>query len=368
MIIFAHDPHGAYRHLIQACEKYNPTAMILLGDNELPGSIPDLFSSVIESGIKVYAILGNHDTGYLRKADIPHMIDRKVIEVDGLRVSGSDYESGASGLIDYQEVDIMVSHYPPDIQRDEIEWRRTAQQAIKSNAVALFHGHLHSRFGEQTWIDEFAGCLSVNGCDHLVDEYGNILGRKKYGDDGIEYLADPDDDFSHTVEHKMKSQWQHSRGDWVYLPVYDQGCGECVYCHSGKSCARETKVNHDFKVDVSNGKINGTAAFHFLAAQQRARKSMLKELLNIRRAHPRKIKCRGIGGLIRYPGCSEWTIIDANHQATDVTIQIKRFGEKTASKFFGSVRFKSGSATTLILNEEMRVAFLDFLSRQSINL
>lgn len=47
---------------------------------------------VIKNGVEVYAVSGNHDLGAISALDMPHMIDGKIIEIDGLRIGGYDWQ------------------------------------------------------------------------------------------------------------------------------------------------------------------------------------------------------------------------------------------------------------------------------------
>ncbi|MFA9459557.1 metallophosphoesterase family protein [Thiohalorhabdus sp. Cl-TMA] len=90
MLLFAGDPHGAFRHLEEAVRGHGPDALILLGDNEppLPETLPAL-----DCRTSVHFILGNHDTD--REASLTHHdplvhrdLNGRVTEVKGTRVAG----------------------------------------------------------------------------------------------------------------------------------------------------------------------------------------------------------------------------------------------------------------------------------------
>lgn len=185
MIIFAFDPHGQAKGIIEACDIFQPSAVILLGDNELKQRIPIIFESVIRNGTKVFTVQGNHDTGPKYKEDLPHMLDGKVVEIDGIRIGG--YCMGLSDLMCSQQLDIVVSHYPPTGFKDRphYSWHYdsilTAELTLKNNAVAVFHGHLHGdRLFDPVGIYDISSALAVSTCEYLWDENGNVLGKANH--------------------------------------------------------------------------------------------------------------------------------------------------------------------------------------------
>jgi len=388
LIIFAFDPHGVITPLIEACYKLKPTALILMGDNCLKKTIPATFKSILEQGIKVYAVSGNHDLRTIPLADMPHMIDGKIIEIDGLRIGGYDWQ--LHDVMCSQNLDIVVSHYPPTGFKDmpHYDWHHcainTAELTLKSNAVAVFHGHLHGhRLFDPVGIYDISCALAISTCEHLFDECGNILGQAIH-----KGFTPPNDDYQYSIAEMMKRNYSYktklSRKSKTFedrsidAAYYSNGCDICVPCNDNHHCHRETKVDHHFNIDISNNKMNGSAAFHFEAAKQRAYKRMLAELLDIRKKIAFVPKYQGLGGLIKYKGDKEWVMLDETYQITNQKIIIEKFGIKTAEKFFDRITgFDKTSYCTQLLfekkqrrtqdnNASQKQSFIKFLEKKNV--
>ena len=388
MIIFAFDPHGKTKGLIEACNMFQPSALILLGDNELRQRIPVIFESVIKQGTKVYAIEGNHDVGPTSKEDLPHMLDGKVVDIDGLRIGG--YCLGLSDVMCSQQLDIVVSHYPPTGFKDQphYSWHcdaiGTAELTIKSNAVAVFHGHIHgNKLFDPVGIYDIASALAISTCEYLFDENGNILGKAN-----LDGFTLPDGDFQYVVAEMMARKYVYQTRSYsknsvdeeryIELSYYKNGCDQCFPCNDNHHCHRETRVDHRFNIDLSNGKMNGSAAFHFEAAKQRAYKNMLSELLTIRKNVVRP-KFKGFGGLLKYRSESEWIVLDETYQITNQKIKVRGLGEKTAQKYFEHIRLnKIFNYSYLLFHKEIKgslnpsvekkISFLNLLQKQDIKI
>ena len=389
MIIFAFDPHGQTKGIIEACEIFQPSAVILLGDNELKQRIPIIFESVIKNGTKIFAIEGNHDTAPKYKEDLPYMLDGKVVEIDGLRIGG--YSMGLSDVMCSQQLDIVVSHYPPTGFKDRphYSWHydsiMTAELTLKSNAVAVFHGHIHGdRLFDPVGIYDISSALAVSTCEYLFDENGSILGKANR-----KGFTLPDEDFQYCVAEMMSRSYCYetksslkendAKKRFIESAYYRDGCGQCVPCNDNHHCYRETRVDNNFNIDLSNGKLNGSAAFHFEAAKQRAYKLMLSELLSIRKKVKTKLEYRGFGGLLKYRGEKEWLVLDETHQITEQKIKVKGLGEKTAQKYFENIRLLGNSYDSFLLfnkeqtgyinpSNDQKIKFVNFLKNQCIKI
>ncbi|CAO3460800.1 Metallophosphoesterase [Azospirillum argentinense] len=55
------DPHGVWKPLLDACERHNPSAVILLGDMDLERPLRVELAPLFAAGTKVMWIPGNHD-------------------------------------------------------------------------------------------------------------------------------------------------------------------------------------------------------------------------------------------------------------------------------------------------------------------
>lgn len=94
MILFCGDPHGEFRHLIEAVHRWWPAAVVILGDLQ-PQQPLDVVLAPILDLTEVWFIHGNHDTD----SDADHdnlfgsrLADRnlhgRVVDVAGVRVAG----------------------------------------------------------------------------------------------------------------------------------------------------------------------------------------------------------------------------------------------------------------------------------------
>ncbi|MBD3661098.1 MAG: metallophosphoesterase [Arenibacter algicola] len=94
-ILFYGDPHGDFRPLIRAVDRNPPTAVVLLGDMEAREPLDQALRPVLEMGVRVHWIPGNHDT------DTPGVYDNlyhsglaainvhgKIVNIGGIRIGG----------------------------------------------------------------------------------------------------------------------------------------------------------------------------------------------------------------------------------------------------------------------------------------
>ena len=92
--LFCGDPHGQFEHIFERVRQTRPTAVILLGDLDLPQSFETVFAPILDL-TEVWFIHGNHDTDNAHCYD--HLFhsalsDRnlhgKVINIGGVRIAG----------------------------------------------------------------------------------------------------------------------------------------------------------------------------------------------------------------------------------------------------------------------------------------
>lgn len=60
-ILYCGDPHGQFRHIIDACDRSKATAVILLGDMEPQRPLHVELAPILERKIPIWFIHGNHD-------------------------------------------------------------------------------------------------------------------------------------------------------------------------------------------------------------------------------------------------------------------------------------------------------------------
>lgn len=61
-VLFCGDPHGRFRHIIEAAERTHASAVVLLGDMEPQRPLHVELASLIERKVPVWFIHGNHDS------------------------------------------------------------------------------------------------------------------------------------------------------------------------------------------------------------------------------------------------------------------------------------------------------------------
>ncbi|WP_457836116.1 metallophosphoesterase, partial [Staphylococcus aureus] len=61
VIYFVGDPHGCWDLIVPTILERRPTAIVLLGDMELARPLHAEMKPILDAGIEVYFIPGNHD-------------------------------------------------------------------------------------------------------------------------------------------------------------------------------------------------------------------------------------------------------------------------------------------------------------------
>ncbi len=94
MILAYGDPHGRWTPLLDAAERLRPSAVVLLGDMDLTAPLRRTVAPLLDVGIGVHWIPGNHDVGsadayrWLWKDHPDGSLHGRVVEIGGLRVAG----------------------------------------------------------------------------------------------------------------------------------------------------------------------------------------------------------------------------------------------------------------------------------------
>lgn len=191
-ILFAGDPHGNFKPLIAAVHKYQPEAVILLGDYDLEMPLESCLQDI--AGLtEIWWIAGNHDfespekyNNLFNSAFSDKNLHLKVTEIAGLRIAGlggiflgrvwyppqppkwlgkqhylynQSANSKRSGMslkyesaIWYEEfeslktlkADILVTHEAPGSHRHG--FKVINELAIAMGVKNIFHGHLHENY------------------------------------------------------------------------------------------------------------------------------------------------------------------------------------------------------------------------------
>jgi Icc-related predicted phosphoesterase len=95
-IWFCGDPHGDFRQVLRLAADRRPDAVIFLGDLELPAPLEEVMDPMLQAGIVVRGIHGNHDVDtpelWHRIAEGPlctsFNLDGRVEQICGLRIAG----------------------------------------------------------------------------------------------------------------------------------------------------------------------------------------------------------------------------------------------------------------------------------------
>lgn len=94
-ILFVGDPHGRWDLIVPRVLEYRPSAIVLLGDMELRRPLDVELATVLDAGIKVYWIPGNHDgdsdvsfSSLFESTLAGNNLSGKVSEIAGIRVAG----------------------------------------------------------------------------------------------------------------------------------------------------------------------------------------------------------------------------------------------------------------------------------------
>jgi predicted phosphodiesterase len=191
-ILFAGDPHGNFKPLIEAAHKYQPEAFILLGDCDLDMPLESCLEDI--AGVtEIWWIAGNHDfespgkyNNLFNSAFSDRDLHLKVTEIAGLRVAGlggiflgrvwyppqqpkwlgkqqylhhqsvntrdSDMPLKYKSAIWHDEfealkalkADILVSHEAPGSHRHG--FKVIGELAVAMGVKNIFHGHLHENY------------------------------------------------------------------------------------------------------------------------------------------------------------------------------------------------------------------------------
>jgi len=127
-VLFYGDPHGTWQPLLDACAEHHPDAVVLLGDMELNAPLDDVLAPVLDAGIAVRWIAGNHDGDSVHAHDrLFHAgrgLDRcdlhaRVDAVAGIRIAGL----GGVFRVNVWEPGERVVRTRDDLARSRWSWR-----------------------------------------------------------------------------------------------------------------------------------------------------------------------------------------------------------------------------------------------------
>lgn len=233
VILFCGDPHGKFDHIYDQTKSINPDAIVLLGDMDASAPLSEIMLPVLEKGVEVLWIPGNHDTDSVSAyenlfldAGHPklHCIHNTVYTVVGqqgnsVRIAGlggvfrskawwprqgvSPEEGTTSnhyfvtmgkgnrwrgGLplkhrstifadqwltLSQMRADILVTHEAPGFHPNG--FATLHELAVKMGATKSFHGHHHGMYdyGEHDRVHAFG--VGIYG---IMDEKGQVLSEE----------------------------------------------------------------------------------------------------------------------------------------------------------------------------------------------
>jgi predicted phosphodiesterase len=174
-ILFAGDPHGDFRPLIEAVHKYRPEAVVLLGDYDLEKPLEICLQEII--GLtQIWWIAGNHDfetpckyQNLFNSALAKNSLHLKVTEIAGLKIAG------LGGIF------LGRVWYPPQAPkwRDKQHYLLEQPANMRSRALSL-------KYKGAIWYDEFQALKALKA-DILVTH--EAPGSHRHGFDVISDLA-----------------------------------------------------------------------------------------------------------------------------------------------------------------------------------
>jgi predicted phosphodiesterase len=174
-ILFAGDPHGNFRPLINAVHRHKPKAVVLLGDYDLETPLENPLQEIIGQ-TEIWWIAGNHDfetpdkhRNLFHSALADKGLHLKVTDVAGIRIAG------LGGIF------LGRVWYPPQMPK----WVNK-QQYINAQRMHIRMGGMPLKYQGAIWHDEFHA-LGQLKADILVTH--EAPGSHKHGFQAIGELA-----------------------------------------------------------------------------------------------------------------------------------------------------------------------------------
>lgn len=144
-VLFAGDPHGNFRPIVTAALKDKPKAVVLLGDHDLEVPLDQEMKLVVQAGIEVWWIRGNHDADregwhdfLFQSALADFDLNGRVVDIGGLRVAG------LGGVFDPKVWhpslnDGQPTYRSPESLAEALTWRQSTSPGPVRNGIPLRH-------------------------------------------------------------------------------------------------------------------------------------------------------------------------------------------------------------------------------------
>jgi len=144
-ILFAGDPHGNFRPIVDAAVKQNPAAVVLLGDYDLKIPLDQEMKPALQAGIPVWWIRGNHDADregwhdLLFSSDLADFdLHGRVVDIGGIRIAG------LGGVFDPKvwhprDGNGEPLHKSPQALQEALSWRGEAIRGPVREGIPLRH-------------------------------------------------------------------------------------------------------------------------------------------------------------------------------------------------------------------------------------
>jgi predicted phosphodiesterase len=175
-ILFAGDPHGNFKPLITAVHRFQPTAVVLLGDYDLETPLENCLQEIV--GLtNIWWIAGNHDfespekhNNLFNSALANKNLHLKVTEIAGLRIVG------LGGIF------LGRVWYPPQPPK----WQGK-EHYLNNQSIKVQQSEMTLKYKSAIWYDEFEALKSLKA-DILVSH--EAPGSHRHGFHVIGELAE----------------------------------------------------------------------------------------------------------------------------------------------------------------------------------
>ena len=165
-VLFAGDLHSRFHHLNGAGTELHASAVVLLGDMEAKKPLDQELQPLIDAGIPVYWILGNHDSD--KPENLEHLLDSKL--------AGNNIGGRVAVLPDGRRLLGLNGIFRPSIFDPSVptppNFRSRKEHAKATPVQDRWRGSVHLRHWTTVYQDEF---------DRVADLQADILVHHEAG-------------------------------------------------------------------------------------------------------------------------------------------------------------------------------------------